>query len=106
MDAEIELWNKDAVLKFFGGIHTATLYRGMQDGLYSKPINIGRSAVRWIASECRGARDRMIAARGGRPPSKRGRPPKAVPQPTAEPDEPSAEPKQSTGPARRRAVAR
>ena len=68
--APIELWDRPAVLKFFGGsrpLHASTLYRGMGDGTYPKPISVGSGsssgAVRWIADECRAALARMVAAR-------------------------------------------
>jgi hypothetical protein len=53
---------------FFGGpgrpIHSSTLYRGIANGLYPRPVWIGPNSVRWLLSECREARQRMIDARG------------------------------------------
>jgi predicted DNA-binding transcriptional regulator AlpA len=81
--AFIELWDKPAVLKFFGGIrplHTSTLYRGVVNGVYPKPLSVsgggGGGAVRWLADECRDALTRMIVARDQpKPkPERRGRP--------------------------------
>ncbi|MGY4434842.1 putative DNA-binding transcriptional regulator AlpA [Bradyrhizobium sp. F1.13.1] len=73
----IELWDRQAVLEFFGGnkpLHPSTLYRGMVSGIYPRPINTSGNTVRWIASECKGALDRMISARDEpKPPSRRGR---------------------------------
>ena len=76
--APIELWERKTVLAFFGGdkpLHPSTLYRGMNDGIYPKPINTSPNTVRWLADECRAALDRMIAARDKpKPPSpRRGR---------------------------------
>lgn len=52
---------------FFGGpgrpIHSSTLYRGIANGLYPRPVWIGPNSVRWLLSECREARQRMIDAR-------------------------------------------
>jgi Prophage CP4-57 regulatory protein (AlpA) len=52
---------------YFGGpgrpIHSATLYRGVADGRYPRPVWIGPNSVRWLLSECREARQRMIDAR-------------------------------------------
>jgi predicted DNA-binding transcriptional regulator AlpA len=52
---------------FFGGpgrpIHPATLYRGVADSRYPRPVWIGPNSVRWLLSECREARQRMIDAR-------------------------------------------
>jgi hypothetical protein len=76
---ELELWERQTVLAFFGGdkpIHVSTLYRGVNSGLYPSPINVSANAVRWVADECRAARQRMLAARDEpKPPShRRGRP--------------------------------
>jgi predicted DNA-binding transcriptional regulator AlpA len=79
--APIELLDRPAVLKFFGGsrpLHASTLYRGIGDCTYPKPINVGSGsssgAVRWLRSECEAALERMIAARHEpKPPERRGR---------------------------------
>ena len=44
-------------------IHPATLYRGVKDGRYSKPIQISRQAVRWKRSELLRDTARMTAER-------------------------------------------
>jgi hypothetical protein len=66
-DGDGELWDADRVCRFFGGcrrpIDVATLYRGMQVGKFPRPIKVGPRLSRWLAHECRAARDRMIAAR-------------------------------------------
>ncbi|MET3992145.1 hypothetical protein BjapCC829_36495 [Bradyrhizobium barranii] len=76
--AELELWDRVTVQKFFGGskpIHISTLYRGVHSGLYPKPVNVSENVVRWIGHECRAARQRMIAERGEpKPLPHRGRP--------------------------------
>ena len=64
--ASIELWDKQAVLEYFGGtkpLHLSTLYRGMASGIYPRPINVSADVVRWVADECRAATLRMLAAR-------------------------------------------
>jgi predicted DNA-binding transcriptional regulator AlpA len=75
--ATIEFWDRPAVLKFFGGsrpLHVSTLYRGLRDGTYPKPVRVSGSAVRWLRSECEAAAQRMIAARDEpNRPTKRGR---------------------------------
>jgi predicted DNA-binding transcriptional regulator AlpA len=75
----IELWDRQAVLEFYGGnrpLHPSTLYRGMVSGIYPRPINTSGNTVRWIASECRAALQRMIAERDEPPKrvERRGRP--------------------------------
>jgi predicted DNA-binding transcriptional regulator AlpA len=74
-----ELWVRPTVEKYFGGekpIHTSTLYRGIETGIYPPPINVSPNVVRWLPHECRAARQRMLAARDEpKPPSpRRGRP--------------------------------
>jgi predicted DNA-binding transcriptional regulator AlpA len=63
-----ELWERKDVLAYFGGkrpLHTSTLYRGIHDGLYPRPIRVSRTHVRSLRSECEAALDRMIAPRDG-----------------------------------------
>jgi predicted DNA-binding transcriptional regulator AlpA len=69
-DVELEtsdLLDAEATCRFFGGdanpIDRSTLYRGIQKGIYPKPVKIAAQAVRWLAPELRAARERMIAAR-------------------------------------------
>jgi predicted DNA-binding transcriptional regulator AlpA len=72
-----ELWERKDVLAYFGGrrpLHTSTLYRGIRDGLYPRPIRVSRANVRWLPSECEAALDRMIAARDERLAEPRGPP--------------------------------
>jgi predicted DNA-binding transcriptional regulator AlpA len=62
-----DLLDVKATCKFFGGesrpITRGTLYRGIAEGRYPKPIKVAAKAVRWLAPECRAARAAMIAAR-------------------------------------------
>jgi predicted DNA-binding transcriptional regulator AlpA len=63
---ELELWDRQTVLEFFGGskpIHVSTLYRGIHSQLYPPPMNVAPNVVRWIGHECRAAQQRMLAAR-------------------------------------------
>jgi predicted DNA-binding transcriptional regulator AlpA len=57
----------DETCVFFGGptrpIHSATLYRGIANGRYPRSVWIGPNSVRWLLSECRNARQKMIEAR-------------------------------------------
>jgi predicted DNA-binding transcriptional regulator AlpA len=75
--APIELWDRQAVLEFFGGtrpLHPSTLYRGMVSGIYPRPINTSGNTVRWLADECRATLQRMIAERDKpKPRPRRGR---------------------------------
>jgi predicted DNA-binding transcriptional regulator AlpA len=65
-----EMMTMGAVLEFFGGdtpIHYSTLYRGIEAGRYPKGVRIGPNTVRWLRSECRAARQKLIAARDAEP---------------------------------------
>lgn len=44
-------------------ISRATLWRGMTEGRYPRPIKLGRKLLRWKASELAAAVERAIAAR-------------------------------------------
>ena len=58
--------DKNEVCRFFGGtkpIDPATLYRGIADGRFPRPIKIGPKMSRWLRSECEQARQRMIEQR-------------------------------------------
>jgi len=52
---------------FFGGperpIHYSTLYRGIAAGRYPEGVRVGPNSVRWLRSECREARQKLIDAR-------------------------------------------
>jgi len=83
-----QLMSLGAVLEFFGGdrpIHFSTLYRGIANGRYPKPIPIGPNTKRWLRSECREARQRMIDARDGRVPNASGAPVASSAQDAPEP---------------------
>ena len=74
---ELELWDRETVLAYFGGskpIHVSTLYRGVNSGIYPPPMNVSANVVRWIGHECRDARQRMMGERGKTPKPRRGRP--------------------------------
>lgn len=49
------------VLERFG-ISRATLWRGMKDGRYPKPVKIGLKRIAWVEEEIEGAIQRAIAA--------------------------------------------
>jgi predicted DNA-binding transcriptional regulator AlpA len=74
----IEFLDRPAVLKFFGGsrpLHVSTLYRGMHNGRYPRPVYVSGNSVRWIRSECEAAAQRMLDARDEpKPPTGRGQP--------------------------------
>jgi predicted DNA-binding transcriptional regulator AlpA len=68
----IELLDVDDVCRLLGGsrpINRATLYRGMADGRFPRPLRIGRQSNRWIKAEIIAALEAAIAARDGARPS-------------------------------------
>jgi predicted DNA-binding transcriptional regulator AlpA len=59
------LLDRGEVCRYFGGnrpINTATLYRGIRQGRYPKPVKIGGSS-RWLRSECEAALQAMVDGR-------------------------------------------
>ena len=62
-----EMMSQPETCVFFGGpdrpIHYSTLYRGITAGRYPKPVRVGPNSVRWLRSECRVARQKLIDAR-------------------------------------------
>jgi predicted DNA-binding transcriptional regulator AlpA len=60
------VWDKAAVCAFFGGtkpLNASSLYRGIAEGRYPKPFHPTPKLSRWLPSECRAARDALIANR-------------------------------------------
>jgi predicted DNA-binding transcriptional regulator AlpA len=54
------------VCEFFGGsrpLNPSTLYRGIKEGRYPRPIKIGPGSSRWLRTEYEAARDRLVAKR-------------------------------------------
>ena len=62
----MELLDRPAVCRFFGGsrpIDAATLYRGIRQGRYPRPVKVGPGSSRWLRSECEAALQRMVEGR-------------------------------------------
>ena len=63
---QTELLDRAAVCRFFGGskpINAATLYRGIRNHRYPRPVKVGPGASRWLRSECEAALQRMVDGR-------------------------------------------
>jgi predicted DNA-binding transcriptional regulator AlpA len=63
------LLDRSAVCEFFGGtrsINPATLYRGIRNGRYPRPIKVGPGSSRWLRSECEAALQAMVDGRAVR----------------------------------------
>jgi prophage regulatory protein len=53
-----DLLNVNSVCRFFGGdrpIDKSTLWRGIRQGRYPKPIRIGPQVRRWFRQDCEAA---------------------------------------------------
>jgi predicted DNA-binding transcriptional regulator AlpA len=51
----MELLDRRSVCAFFGGtrpIDASTLYRGIRDGRYPRPVKVGPGCSRWLRAEC------------------------------------------------------
>jgi predicted DNA-binding transcriptional regulator AlpA len=57
-----DLLDRRATCEFFGGLHASSLYRGVRQGRFPKPIKVG-ALSRWLKSECELALARMMEAR-------------------------------------------
>jgi predicted DNA-binding transcriptional regulator AlpA len=57
-----DLFDRRTVQEYFGGIHSATLYRWVRQGRVPRPIKMG-SLSRWLRSECEAALAVMIEGR-------------------------------------------
>jgi hypothetical protein len=63
-----EMMTRSATCAFFGGdrpIHYSTLYRGIAEGRYPKPVRVSPNSSRCLRSECQAARDKLVAERDG-----------------------------------------
>ena len=59
----MELLNRKAVCYLFGGINPSTLYRGIRDGRFPRPVKIGPGSSRWLRQECEAALAALIGRR-------------------------------------------
>jgi|GEM_PF-3599859 len=61
-----ELMTKRDVCAFFGGISASTLYSGIADGRFPRPIKPTSGMSRWLRSECEASLEAMKAKRNQR----------------------------------------
>jgi predicted DNA-binding transcriptional regulator AlpA len=62
----MELLDRAAVCRLFGGsrpIDASTLYRGIRQGRYPRPVKVGPGSSRWLRSECEAALQAMVEVR-------------------------------------------
>jgi predicted DNA-binding transcriptional regulator AlpA len=57
------LLDKTSVCAFFGGINPATLYRGIRQGRFPKPVKVGPGTSRWLRAECEAVLQAMVQGR-------------------------------------------
>jgi predicted DNA-binding transcriptional regulator AlpA len=60
------LLDRREVCRYFGGsrpINPSTLYRGIRQGRFPKPLKVGPGSSRWLRSECEAALQSMIDGR-------------------------------------------
>ena len=63
---ETGLLDRASVCRYFGGskpIDPSTLYRGIRQGRYPRPVKVGPGASRWLREECEAALQRMVEGR-------------------------------------------
>jgi predicted DNA-binding transcriptional regulator AlpA len=61
-----ELLDRVSVCRVFGGtkpIDASTLYRGIRQGRYPKPVKVGPGSSRWLREECEAALRSMVEGR-------------------------------------------
>jgi predicted DNA-binding transcriptional regulator AlpA len=63
MENPLELLDRTAVCRFFGGLNASTLYRGIRQGRYPRPVKVGPGSSRWLRSECESALQTLIEGR-------------------------------------------
>jgi predicted DNA-binding transcriptional regulator AlpA len=62
----MQLIDKAEVCRLFGGtkpINASTLYRGIKQGRYPRPVKVGPGSSRWLLSECEDALQAMADGR-------------------------------------------
>ena len=60
------LMDRGEVCRYFGGsrpLNAATLYRGIRQGRYPRPVKVGPGSSRWLRSECELALQAMVDGR-------------------------------------------
>jgi predicted DNA-binding transcriptional regulator AlpA len=61
------LLDRAEVCRYFGGtkaLNPSTLYRGIRQGRYPRPVKVGPGSSRWLKAECDAALQSMIEGRG------------------------------------------
>ena len=59
----LDLLAKPEVCRLFGNINPSTLYRGIRQGRYPRPIRVGPNSSRWLLSECEAVLRKLVEDR-------------------------------------------
>jgi predicted DNA-binding transcriptional regulator AlpA len=62
----MQLLDRREVCRYFGGskpIDASTLYRGIREGRYPRPVKVGPGSSRWLRSECEASLQVMVDGR-------------------------------------------
>jgi predicted DNA-binding transcriptional regulator AlpA len=62
-NVELVLLSKADVCQLLGGINPSTLYRGIREGRYPKPVKVGPQSSRWLRDEVEATLRKMSEAR-------------------------------------------
>jgi predicted DNA-binding transcriptional regulator AlpA len=57
------MYDIHVVCRYFGGtrpLHMATIYRGMEEGRYPRPVRVSPGANRWLGRELKACRQALI----------------------------------------------
>jgi predicted DNA-binding transcriptional regulator AlpA len=66
MNQQLLLLDRAETCRFFGGsrpIDPATLYRGIRQGRFPKPVKVGPGTSRWLRAECEAVLQAMVEGR-------------------------------------------
>jgi predicted DNA-binding transcriptional regulator AlpA len=63
MIANNDLIDVNELARVFGGVSKATIWRGVKEGRFPKPIKIGRFICRWSRTESQAYLERLMQER-------------------------------------------
>jgi prophage regulatory protein len=64
MIANPDLIDVNELARMFGGVSKATIWRGVKDGRFPRPIKLGPYICRWSRAEAQAHLERLMAERG------------------------------------------
>jgi predicted DNA-binding transcriptional regulator AlpA len=63
MIANTDLIDVNELARMLGGVSKATIWRGVKEGRFPRPIKIGKFLCRWSRAEAQAYLDRLMAER-------------------------------------------